>query len=122
MSVRRVPERTSPPAQADSNAEVLASGLLCGVGHAYGFPILFALVVGRARDAERGTAIAIYTGLTDLGMVMGGPIFGLILQYTSYTALYSSAAGILVVGSAVFLAWDRRAQRTARERRSAQSV
>jgi len=41
-------------AGASSDRDVAAAGLLCGIGHGYVFPILFALVVGRAREADRG--------------------------------------------------------------------
>jgi MFS family permease len=96
-------------AYAESSAMVICAGALCGIGHAYAFPILFSLVVSRARDSERGSAVAIYTGFSDLGMVIGGPLFGAVLAAASYTAMYVFVAGFLGVGLAVFLLWNGRA-------------
>lgn len=95
-------------AGAASDRDVAAAGLLCGIGHGYIFPILFALVVGRARDADRGSAMAIFTALFDLGVVLGGPLFGALSRAEGYDAMYLAAAGVLVAGSGVFALWDRR--------------
>jgi len=95
-------------ASAVSDRDVAAAGLLCGIGHGYVFPILFGLVVGRAREADRGSAMAIFTALFDLGVVLGGPLFGAISQAAGYGAMYLTAAGLLALGSAVFALWDRR--------------
>jgi predicted MFS family arabinose efflux permease len=92
-------------AYAESSAMVLGAGALCGIGHAYAFPILFGLVVSRARDSERGSAVAIYTGFSDLGMVIGGPMFGAVLDAAGYTAMYAFVAGFMLLGLAVFLPW-----------------
>ncbi len=92
---------------ADSRDVVLA-GLLCGFGHGYAFPILFALVVTRASDADRGSAIAIFTALFDVGLVIGGPLFGWVSRSFGYLPMYMAAAGVIVVGSALYAVWDRR--------------
>ena len=92
---------------ADSRDVVLA-GLLCGFGHGYAFPILFALVVTRASDADRGSAIAIFTALFDLGLVLGGPLFGWISRSFGYLPMYVAASVVIVVGSALYAVWDRR--------------
>ncbi len=92
---------------ADARDVVLA-GLLCGLGHGYTFPILFGLVVTRASDADRGSAIAIFTALFDLGLVLGAPLFGWISRSAGYSPMYTTAAGVIVVGSALYAVWDRR--------------
>jgi len=94
-------------ALADSALDVALAGALCGVGHGYTFPILFGLVVTRARSAERGSAMAIYTALFDLGMLAGGPTLGFVIEAAGYGALFSVAAGAIVAGAAVFAVWDR---------------
>jgi MFS family permease len=95
-------------AQATSNVDVLIAGLLCGVGHGYAFPILFALVVSRAGVEVRGTAMAIYTGLFDLGVLLGGPGLGFVIDRFGFATMYQVTAGIVVVGALAFVVWDRK--------------
>lgn len=94
-------------ALATSAEHVLLAGLLCGIGHGYAFPILFALVVSRAGPAIRGTAMAIYTGLFDLGVLLGGPGLGLVIEAFGYPAMYQTTAAIILLGAVSFGAWDR---------------
>ncbi len=94
-------------ATASSGAAVAGAGILCGIGHGYAFPILSAMVVNRAREAERGTAISLFTALFDLGLLIGGPSFGALVRGTSYTVMYATAACWLVAATVVYWAWDR---------------
>jgi MFS family permease len=94
-------------ALADSGTDVLVAGVLCGAGHGYTFPILFGLTVTRARAVERGSAMAIYTALFDVGILVGGPLFGVIIETGGYAAMYGTAAAIVVAGTASFALWDR---------------
>ena len=86
---------------------VITAGLLCGAGHAYVFPILYSLVVTRARPAERGMAMAIFTGLFDVGTLVGSPALGFIIATHGYAVMFGTAAVLLVAGSIVFARWDR---------------
>ncbi|MGI9647817.1 MAG: MFS transporter, partial [Acidimicrobiia bacterium] len=76
---------------ASTDAAVGLAGVLCGTGHGYSFPILYALTVTRARVAERGAAMAVYTGLFDVGTLVGGPLLGLTIRWFSYQAMFLSA-------------------------------
>lgn len=93
-------------AGAADDRDVIVAGLLCGFGHGYAFPILFALVVTRVRETDRGSATAIFTALFDVGVVIGGPLFGAISRL-GYPEMYATAAAIIAVGSVVFAVWDR---------------
>jgi MFS family permease len=93
-------------AGAESGREVLVAGMLCGAGHGYTFPILFGLTVMRARAAERGSAMAIYTALFDVGILLGGPLLGIIIEADGYGAMFGTAAVILVAGAVIFAVWD----------------
>jgi MFS family permease len=95
-------------AAASTAFDVGVAGALCGIGHGYTFPILFGLVVTRARDADRGSAMAIFTALFDLGVLVGGPCFGLVIQQGGYSVMFRSAAAFTTVGSLVFFLWDGR--------------
>ena len=52
--------------------------------------------------------MAIYTGIADVGVVLGGPLFGFVLEVADYTELYMGIAGFILLGLAVFLPWDAR--------------
>jgi len=95
-------------AVAQTAEMVVAAGVLGGIGHAYTFPILFGMVVKRASEQQRGSAMAIFTGLADLGAVVGGPLFGWLLVRTGYGFLYGALAVIVVLGLLVFLPWNAR--------------
>jgi MFS family permease len=98
-------------AAADGAREVLAAGVLCGLGHGFTFPILSALVVTRARESERGAAIAILTALPDVGALAGAPSLGWVIEARGFGAMFATAAVLMLAGTAVFAAWDRRASR-----------
>ncbi|MDE0885728.1 MAG: MFS transporter [Myxococcota bacterium] len=93
---------------AQTTGAVLLAGLLGGIGHAYIFPILSGMVVMRASEAQRGSALAIFTGLADLGVVVGGPLYGELLERTGYEFLYAAVAVTVGLGLLVFLPWNAR--------------
>ena len=93
---------------AQTTRDVVLAGILFGVGHGMTFPILFGILVNRAREAERGSAMAIFTGLFDAGVLVGGPTFGYLIDSRGYAFMYETAAIALVAGTAVFYVWDRR--------------
>ena len=86
---------------------LLLAGVLCGIGHGYAFPIMLGMVVARARSSERGAALSIFTAVFDGGYLVGGPLFGAIIQASGYPAMFGAAVALLVTGTAVFGAWDR---------------
>jgi MFS family permease len=92
---------------ASSARDVLLAGALCGAGHGYTFPLLFGMVVNRARSADRGSAMAIYTALFDVGILIGGPLLGAVIEAQGYTAMFLSAAGLVAIGTAGFAVADR---------------
>jgi predicted MFS family arabinose efflux permease len=92
---------------ATSSVHVLAAGVFCGLGHGMTFPILMGLVVSRARDADRGAAMAIFTALFDLGMLIGGPAFGLLIDAHGFSPAFGVGALLLAGGGVGFALWDR---------------
>ncbi len=95
-----------PFAQGDVGMAV--SGILCGTGHAFVFPILSALVVNRAAASERGVALSMFTALFDLGMLVGAPLLGAVLEKTDYAVMYITAATLALTGGIVYGLWDAR--------------
>ena len=92
--------------QATSSPHVAIAGVLCGIGHGYAFPIINAIVVGRARPSERGAAVSTFTALFDLGLFVGSPALGAILRVSSYETMFLCAAGVTVAGTIVFALTD----------------
>lgn len=93
--------------RVEGGAAVVLGGLFCGTGHGFAFPILLGLVIARARPAERGAALSIFTALFDGGMLVGGPLLGLVIRLAGYPAMYATGLGIALVGVAVFARADR---------------
>ncbi len=93
---------------ATGNFHVAVAGLLCGVGHGFGFPILSGIIVDRAPDEDRGSAITFFTALFDLGVLVGGPILGVIITGLGYSAMFNFSALFIVGTTALFWIWDDR--------------
>jgi MFS family permease len=94
-------------ALASSSAAVAVAGVLGGLGHGFAFPILLAMVVTRARPSERGAALSIYTALFDAGILAGGPLLGNVIAAAGYTAMFLTAAGLVILAMLVLAVWDR---------------
>ncbi|UCE87447.1 MAG: MFS transporter [Deltaproteobacteria bacterium] len=93
--------------EARTATAVLVAGTCAGLGHGLTFPILMGLVVTRARDAERGAAMAVFTALFDLGALVGGPIFGWVVDAVGFGPMFRLAGFVIALGIAGFAAWDR---------------
>ena len=93
---------------ASATYGLMPVGILCGIGHGYGIPILNSLVITRARESELGAAIAMSTALFDVGFLVGGPLFGAIIEARGYPTMYATSGALLFVGIAVFWIWDRK--------------
>ncbi|NND03223.1 MAG: MFS transporter, partial [Acidimicrobiia bacterium] len=93
---------------ATGNSHIALAGLLCGVGHGYAFPILSGLVATRAPDEDRGSAITFFTALLDVGLLIAGPLLGWIITWLGYSAMFSFAAGFIVLATIAFAIWDAR--------------
>ena len=95
-------------AVASAPVHLILAAIACGIGHGFAFPILSALVVTRAQPDERGSAIALFTALFDLGLLLGGPSFGLAVKLVGYPWSFAIAAGLIGGAAMVFWGWDRR--------------
>ncbi len=92
---------------ASGATHVGVAGVLCGIGHGFGFPILSGMVVSRAPDEDRGSAMAFFTALFDLGLLVGGPILGVVISVFGYPEMFLTSAALLVGVAATFSLWDR---------------
>ncbi|MFH1104481.1 MAG: MFS transporter [Actinomycetota bacterium] len=93
-------------AGAHSTAPVVVAGAMCGAGHGYCFPILYATSFARAHRQDRGSASTIYTGIFDAGALVGGPVLGLLIGAVGYSPMFLMAAVWVTAGSVTFAVWD----------------
>ena len=95
-------------ARVQTPLDVAVAGVLCGAGHGYAFPILFGFTVTRSPDADRGSTLAFFTALFDIGVLVGGPVLGVIISLSGYPAMYGFAAAVMAVATVIYWRWDRR--------------
>jgi MFS family permease len=100
---------------AQTPTQMLLAGLLCGAGHGYTYPVLFSLVVERAAIRERGAAMAFYTAVDWLGLLVAGPAIGYAIELGGYGVAFTGIAIALAVGVALFYVLDRAAPALAAE-------
>ncbi len=94
-------------AGAGSWVGVAIAGAFCGAGHGFVFPILTALLVDRAPDTDRGSAMSFFTALFDVGTLIGGPVLGAIIDTAGWGPMYVTAGAALGVAAVIFSRWDR---------------
>lgn len=100
-------------AAATSEQMLVAAAVLGGAAHGFIFPILTSELVRRARVAERGSAIAMFTSLFDIGIIAVVPVIGSVIDGPGYPAAFRTAGVLVVVGLMAFLYLDTRVQRVA---------
>lgn len=93
---------------AQSVPVLVVASFVMGSAHGTAFPLLSSEVVNRARIAERGSAMAIFTSIFDIALLIGAPIVGFLIDGFDYLVGFSAAGIALIVGSLVYGAWDRR--------------
>lgn len=105
-------------AGATSWVGIAVAGAFCGAGHGFIFPILTALLIDRAPDTDRGSAMSFYTALFDVGTLIGGPTIGAIIDTAGWGPMYVTAGAALGVATVVFARWDRRVTQDYEEERA----
>ncbi len=73
-----------------------------GFGHAFLMPSLMAYALDRAGSSRRGPAIGTYTAISDVGLVLGPMIMGVVIRLTSYPIMFSCLALISAVSFGYF--------------------
>ncbi|MGA7229144.1 MAG: MFS transporter [Acidimicrobiia bacterium] len=79
-----------------------------GLAHGGLFPLLSSQVVARARTAERGSAMAVFTSIFDIALLVAAPSVGSLIEGFDYEVAFAVVAVVLVIGSGVYAIWDRR--------------
>ncbi|MFY1631736.1 MFS transporter [Solwaraspora sp. WMMB335] len=86
---------------APNLAVAIVGGLVTGAGLSLLFPSLALLVINRTEPANQGAALGMFTSFWDVGLVVGGPLAGLVAGLAGYPAAFvvtlgcALAAGLL---------------------------
>ncbi len=94
-------------AVAGNEIQLAAAAMVLGAGHGLLFPVLTAQVVTRSRDAERGSAMAIFTSLFDLAVLAAAPAIGVLIDWRGYTLAFAAVAAFVLAGLVVYVLWER---------------
>ena len=62
--------------------------------------------MSRTPEANRGSTLALFTALFDLGVLIGGPSFGLVIERFGFAAMYALGGIGLALGTVAFFLWD----------------
>ncbi len=92
---------------AGSDTEMAVAAALLGFGHGLLFPVVTAQVVSRARETERGSAMAIFTSLFDLAVLTAAPVTGVLIDWRGYTTAFVGLGCFVAIGLVAYIAWER---------------
>ena len=96
---------------ARSDRMLLAAGTLAGLGQGLSFPVFTALVIERAPEERRGSAMAALTAVYDGAQLVAGPLFGAIALATNLRTTFAVAALMPLAGALSFFLLERRGAR-----------
>lgn len=82
----------------------IVGGLLMGAGLSLLYPSLALVVLNRTETAYQGAALGAFTSFWDLGVVVGGPVAGLLVRAAGYRAMFLLLAASALVSAASSLA------------------
>jgi MFS family permease len=91
-----------------SPAWAVAGLVLFGVGFSGLFPVLFAVVVDRAPDNERATAMSSFNVFFDVGAPLGGYGTGLLIDQGGFGLGFGATAALAAVGGVLLVDLVRR--------------
>ena len=79
---------------------LIVAAVLAGAAHGVVFPILSSEVVSRARPSERGSAVATFTSIFGLSVLVFVPLIGLVIDLAGYSVAFAGV-GLAVIGGSV---------------------
>lgn len=79
-----------------SAAMMTIAGVLLGLGFGIIYPTLAGYLVQRVNPANRGTALSILSGASDIGNALGASALGVVAEVFGFTAVFA-AAGLVIL-------------------------
>jgi len=76
----------------------LVWGLVAGIGHGFAFPVIMGQLVDRVPAAVRGSAVAAFTGLFDLSILVSTPVMGEVADRWTDAWMFVCTAALVGVG------------------------
>lgn len=95
-------------ALGSGQAALLLAGLLAGIGHGYGFPVLSAQAVSRTPRKLRGSAMALFTAIWDVARLLLVPAAGILADVTSDSTMLLVFAAFAVLGLGLWRVLEQR--------------
>jgi MFS family permease len=93
---------------AHTSAGLILPAMVAGAGHCFVFPSMVDLGAERLPPAHRATGTAMILGAGDVGFLLGGVLWGQVIDRFGYDVMLMSVAGVCAV-SAVLYGWSQRA-------------
>ena len=91
-----------------SNNVLLLSAVIEGMGAGVLFPITLALISDRCMAQERGKAFAVCITGFDVGVALGGPVFGSFILYLGYRFLFTLTAIMAMIALVIFVCFGNK--------------
>lgn len=91
---------------------LIVSAVFAGAAHGVVFPILSSEVVSRARPSERGSAVATFTSIFGLSVLVFVPLIGLVIDVAGYSVAFAGVGLAVIGGSVAYHTLDAREGRT----------
>lgn len=106
---------------ADSQASLVAPGLMMGAGHCFVFPSMVDLAAERLPSEHRGVGTSMILGAGDLGMLLGFAVIGQLIDAFGFDTALVALSFTIIAGAAIF-GLSRRDALFSRGRRTLQNT
>ena len=83
---------------AQTGAELIAARAMMGIGSAFIMPTTLSIVNNAFPRGQRARAIAIWSAVSGLGMMLGSVVSGILLEFFTWHALFYLSVGIAGFG------------------------
>lgn len=95
-------------AGAQTTRGLQIAGLLAGLGHGFGFPVLASLVTARSTERVRGSALAMFTALWDVSLLVVPPLLGAVADAAGDAVMFALAAVLAIGGLLIWTLLEHR--------------
>lgn len=86
---------------AQSGTELIIARAIMGIGGALIMPTTLSIIDNVFPRSQRARAIAIWSGVSGVGMMFGGVVSGVVLEYSTWHSLFYLSAGIAAIAFVV---------------------